>query len=214
MRGARERAAVFGQSLVMNGPEKRRHATTETSCQQSQTRRLWPLSLLGITLPMLCTTFVLAQFPRQKYLHKNGTLKAVLVLRDVQVGTAGPQGTLWSVRPSGAWDRRQVAGRIARKPDRTGKLTVRQLQRLADVLAHAQVKELPVRLGTYRGKTPHLVTLGWGKQQCAWSLPPGTPVPKYPDQPFGKLTPEDCFAEVNQVLGKLLQPPRKKDKKN
>ena len=100
MRGARERAAMFGQSLVMNGPDKRRHATTVTSCQQSQTRRLRPLSLLGITLPMLCTTFVLAQLPRQKYLQKNGNLKAMLILRDVQVGTTGYQSTLWTVRPS------------------------------------------------------------------------------------------------------------------
>lgn len=214
MRGAQERVALFGEGLVMSGPKTRRHATTQTCCRRSQIRRLWPLWLLGVALPVFCTSFVLAQFPRQKYLHKNGKLKEILILRDVQVGTTGSQGTLWTVRPSGAWDRRQVAGRIARKPDRTGKMTVRQLQRLADVLAHAQVKDLPARLGTYRGKTPHLVTLGWGNQQCVWSLPPGTPVPKYPDQPFGKLTREDCFAEVNQVLAKLLQPPRKKNKKN
>ena len=214
MRDAQERVALFGGSLVMRGPKKRRYGTTERWCRQSQARRLWPLALLGITLPMLCPTFVLAQLPRQKYLQKNGNLKAMLILRDVQVGTTGYQGTRWTVRPSGAWDRRQVVGRITRKPDRTGKLTVRQLQQLADVLAHAQVKDLPVRLGTYRGKTPHRVTLGWGKQQCVWSLPPGTPVPRYPDQPFGKLTREDCFAEVNQVLAHLLQPPRKKNKKN
>ncbi|MEE3371039.1 MAG: hypothetical protein VX346_17015 [Planctomycetota bacterium] len=167
---------------------------------------------LGIAASLLCDSSAQAQFPREKYLHKNGKLKATLILQETQAGANGTQGVLWTVRPSGAWDRRQVVGRITRKPDRTGKLTARQLQQLADVLAHAQVEQLPVRLGTYRGKKPHLVTLRWGKRQCLWTLPPGTPVPKYPDQPFGKLTHEDCFAEVNQALTKLLQPPKKQAK--
>ena len=210
MRDAQQRAALFGCSPVDNRLKKRRHTMTKTCRRQFVPRRFWPVLLLGIVSPVLYASFVLAQFPREKYLHKNGKLKATLILKDLQAGANGTQGALWSVRPSGAWDRRQVVGRITRKPDRTGKLTARQLQQLADVLAHAQLEQLPVRLGNYRGKTPHLVTIGWGKRKCLWTLPPGTPVPKYPDQPFGKLTCEDCFAEVNQVLGKLLQPPRKK----
>ena len=212
MLDAEQRAPVFRCSPVVSGSKKPRHTVTKTCRPQSVHRRLWPVLLLGITAPVLCVSFVLAQFPREKYLHKKGQLKATLILKDLQAGANGTQGTLWTVRPSGAWDRRQVVGRVTRKPDRTGKLTARQLQQLADVLAHAQVEQLPVRLGNYRGKTPHLVTIGWGKRKCLWTLPPGTPVPKYPDQPFGKLTREDCFAEVNQMLGKLLQPPRKKNK--
>ncbi|MBB74560.1 MAG: hypothetical protein CMJ75_08610 [Planctomycetaceae bacterium] len=209
MRGAQPTEVLFGCSPLDSGPRKRPKTVAGASRCQPAARRVWPVLLLGIAAPLLGVVPARAQFPREKYLHKNGKLRATLLLQDTQAGANGPQGVLWTVRPSGAWDRRQVVGRITRKPDRNGKLTVRQLQQLADVLAHAQVEQLPAKLGSYRGKKPHLVTLRWGKRQCHWTLPPGTPVPKYPDQPFGKLTREDCFAEVNQALAKLLQPPRK-----
>ena len=94
-----------------------------------------------------------------------------------------------------------------RKPDQRGKLTAKQLQSLADVLAHAQVDKLPPKMGKFGGANPHVVTLTWGKHQCEWTLPTGSPVPKYPDQPFGKLTSQDSFAEISQILHKMLKTP-------
>ena len=90
-----------------------------------------------------------------------------------------------------------------RKPDMQGKLTAKQLQSLADVLAHAQVDKLPPTMGKFLGANPHVVTLSWGKRQCEWTLPTGSPVPNYPDQPFGKLTLQDSFAEISQILRKM-----------
>ncbi len=150
-----------------------------------------------------------ANFPRNKFLAKDGRLSATLKLKDVQGGFAGFTGVIWTLHPDGSWDCKRIVGRATRKSDLTGKLTAKQLQQIADVLAHAQVDKLPGRLGKFRGANPHVVTLGWGKQQCVWTLPPGMPIPKYPDQPFGKLTDEDSFAQIAQALHKLLKAPEK-----
>ncbi len=147
---------------------------------------------------------------RDKYLTSKGKLSATLTLKDVQGGFAGFTGIIWTVRPDGSWDRKQIVGRATRKLDLNGKLNAKQLQQIADVLAHAQMNKLPVRLGKFRGANPHMVTLTWGKRQCVWTLPPGMPVPRYPDQPFGKLTDEDSFSEIAQVLNKLLKLPKEK----
>ena len=150
-----------------------------------------------------------ANFPRNKFLAKDGRLSATLKLKDVQGGFAGFTGVIWTLHPDGSWDCKRIVGRATRKSDLTGKLTAKQLQQIADVLAHAQVDKLPGRLGKFRGANPHVVTLGWGKHQCVWTLPPGMPIPKYPDQPFGKLTDEDSFARIAQALHKLLKAPEK-----
>ena len=155
-----------------------------------------------------CTTQ--ATLPRDKYLTKEGKLSATLTLKNVQGGFAGFVGVIWTIHPDGSWGRKRIVGRTTRKPDINGKLSAKQLQQVADVLAHAQVDKLPARLGEFRGANRHVITLGWGKRQCAWSLRPGMPVLKYPDQPFGKLTDEDCFAEIAQTLGKLLESPKNK----
>ena len=210
MKCPQKMAALFPGGQATGETEERQRAHLQTFQIQSVTRRSWLTPMLSITSLLLFSCWALATLPRDKYLRKDGKLAATLTLKDLQSGTNGVKGTIWTVRPNGSWDRKQVAGRTTRKPDRSGKLTARQLQQLADVLAHAQVQKLPARLGTFRGAKPHVVTLGWRKQQCVWTLPPGIPVPKYPDQPFGKLTHKDCFAEVAQILAKLLQPPKKK----
>ncbi|MBP64099.1 MAG: hypothetical protein CMJ62_21480 [Planctomycetaceae bacterium] len=131
-----------------------------------------------------------------------------MTLKDAQGGFAGFTGVLWTVRPDGSWDRKLFINRKIRKADQQGKLTAKELRSLADILAHAQVDKFPPKMGKFRGANPHVVTLSWGKHQCEWTLPPGSPVPKYPDQPFGKLTSEDSFAEVFQILHKMLKNPK------
>ena len=107
----------------------------------------------------------------------------------------------------GHGDRKRFINRTMHKADQQGKLTAKQLKSLAVTLAHAQVDKLPPKMGKFRGANPHVVTLSWGKQQCEWTLPTGSPVPKYPDQPFGKLTSQDSFAEISQILRKMLKTP-------
>ena len=167
--------------------------------------------------PFILMTFLLlfagktqANLPRDKFLTRDGKLSATLTLKDVQSGFAGFTGVIWAIRPTGSWDCNRIVGRTTHKPDLNGKLSAKQLRQTADILAHAQMNKLPTRLGKFRGANPHVVTLGWGKRQCAWTLRPGMPVPKYPDQPFGKLTDEDSFAEISQTLGKMLKSPKKK----
>ena len=157
-------------------------------------------SSIGFALFLACATQ--AALPRDKLLTEDGELAATLSLRDGQSGFAGVTGFIWTVRPDGSWDRKRFITARVNKPDQQGKLTPEQLQSLADVLAHAQVHKLPPKMGKFRGANPHVVTLSWGKHQCAWTLPPGSPVPKYPDQPFGKLT------STGQLRRNLANPPQ------
>ena len=161
--------------------------------------------LIAFTLLFARTTQ--SALPRDKFLTKYGKLTATLTLKDAQGGFVGTTGLIWTIRPDGSWDRTRFINRPRRTPDQRGKLTAKQLQSLADVLAHAQVDKLPPTMGKFRGANPHVVTLSWGKQQCEWTLPTGSPVPKYPDQPFGKLTSQDSFAEISQILCKMLKTP-------
>jgi len=153
--------------------------------------------LIAFTLIFAHTTQ--ADLPRDKFLTKDG-----------QGGFVGTTGLIWTICPDGSWDRKRFINRTMRKPDQQGKLTAKQLQSLADVLAHAQMDKLPPKIGKFRGANPHVVTLTWGKHQCEWTLPTGSPVPKYPDQTFGKLTSQDSFAEISQILQKMLKTPEDK----
>ena len=146
-----------------------------------------------------------AALPRDKFLTEDGKLPDTLTLQDGQGGFAGITGSIWTVRPDGSWDRKRFINARMNKPDQQGKLTANQLQALADVLAHAQAYKLPDQLGKFRGANPHVVTLTWGKRKCAWTLPPGSPMPKYQELPGGKLTPEDSFAEIAQFLRSTLK---------
>ena len=161
--------------------------------------------LIAFTLLFAGTTQT--ALPRDKFLTKEGRLTATLTLKDGQGGFAGFTGSIWTVRPDGSWDRKRFINRTMRKPNQQGKLTAKQLQSLADVLAHSQVDNLPPKMGKFGRANPHVVTLTWGKHQCVWTLPTGSPVPKYPDQLFGKLTPQDSFAEISQILRKMLKTP-------
>ena len=163
---------------------------------------------IGFASFLACSTQ--AALPRDKFLTEDGKLPDTLTPQDGQGGFAGITGSIWTVRPDGSWDRKRFINARTNKPDQLGKLTPKQLHALANVLAHAQVHKLPGRLGKFRGANPHMVTLTWGKRKCVWTLPPGSPVPKYPDQPFGKLTPEDGFAEISQFLRSMLKPEKDK----
>ena len=161
--------------------------------------------LIAFTLLFARTTQ--SALPRDKFITKEGKLSATLTLKDGQGVFVGITGLIWTVRPDGSWDRKRFINRTMHKADQQGKLTDKQLKSLAVTLAHAQVDKLPPTMGKFRGANPHVVTLSWGKQQCEWTLPTGSPVPKYPDQPFGKLTSQDSFAEISQILRKMLKTP-------
>ena len=166
------------------------------------------IALTGFALLFSYTTQ--AALPRDKFLAQDGKLAATLSLKDGQSGVAGVTGFIWTVRPDGSWDQKRFTNNRVGKPVQLGKLTAKQLQSLAAVLAHAQIHKLPARIGNFRGANPHVVTLAWGKRKCVWTLPTGSSVPKYPDQPFGKLTPRDSFAEISQILRTMLKPPEDK----
>tara|TARA_Y100000588_G_C14060164_1_gene841038 strand:+ start:207 stop:716 length:510 start_codon:yes stop_codon:yes gene_type:complete len=144
-------------------------------------------------------------FACDKFIGKDGKLTATLTLKDSQIGFTGITGLLWAIKPDGSWERKCFTNNRMAKADQQGKLTPNQMQLLADVLTHAQMHKLPAKIGKYRGPNPHIVTLSWGNHECAWTLAADSLVPKYPDQPFGNLTPEDGFSEISQTLHKMLK---------
>ena len=158
----------------------------------------------------LLLAYNLQALPRDEYLTKDGKLGQILILKDGQGGFAGITGSIWIIDPDGSWEHKRFFNNRIDKADQQGKLTTKKLKVLADVLAHAQMNKLPARLGEFRGANPHVVTLFWGKDQCVWSLPTGSPVPKCPDFPFGKLTSQESFAEIYQAMLKLLKTPKDK----
>ena len=162
---------------------------------------------IGLAFSLACAT---QAAPRNKFLTDDGKLTNTLTLKDGQGGFVGTTGSIWTVRPDGSWDRKRFINARIDKPDQQGKLTAEQLQALANVLAHAQIHKLPAQLGKLRGANPHVVTLTWGKRKCVWTLPPGSPMPKYQELPGGKLTPEDGFAEISQFLRSMLKPSKDK----
>ena len=151
-----------------------------------------------------------ASLPRDKFIAADGSLTNTLTFQDGQVGFVGITDFIWTVRPDGSWDRKRFTNGKVGGPDQKGKLNVKQRQSLADVLVHAQIHKLPAKMGTIRGAKPQVLTLSWGKHICVWTFPAGSPVPKYPDLPFGKLTSQDSFSEISQALRKLLKTPQKK----
>jgi len=158
----------------------------------------------------LLLAYNLQALPRDEYLTKDGKLGQILILKDGQGGFAGITGSIWIIDPDGSWEHKRFFNNRIDKAVQHGKLTTKKLKVLADVLAHAQMNKLPARLGGFRGANPHVVTLSWGKDQCVWSLPAGSPVPKYPDFPFGKLTSQESFAEIYQAMLKFLKTPKDK----
>tara|TARA_Y100000588_G_scaffold304743_1_gene327821 strand:- start:585 stop:1094 length:510 start_codon:yes stop_codon:yes gene_type:complete len=149
-------------------------------------------------------------FGRDKFLGNDGKFTATLTLKDSQNGFTGITGLLWIIKTDGSWGRKRFTNNRMGSADQQGKLTLKQMRFLADVLTHAQIHKLPAKIGKYRGPNPHIVALTWGKHECVWTLPSGSPIPKYPDQPFGKLTPEDGFAQISQALRKMLKIPENK----
>ena len=90
-----------------------------------------------IVFTLLFADALEAALPRDKFLTKDGKLSATLTLKDGQGGFVGITVLIWTVRPDGSWDRKRFINRTIRKADQQGKLTAKQLQSLADVLAHA-----------------------------------------------------------------------------
>jgi len=158
----------------------------------------------------LLLSYNLQALPRDKHLTNDGKLGETLILKDGQSGFVGITGSIWTIDPDGSWEHKRFFNNRIDKADRQGELTAKKLQVLADVLAHAQMDKMPARVGEFGGTNPHVVILSWGKDQCVWTLPPGSPEPKHPASPFCKLTSQESFAEIYQAVFKALKTPKDK----
>lgn len=162
------------------------------------------LSLIAQHVP----TTVCADDEAPRYL-KDGKLTAALTFKDVQGGFAGFTGRKYEVQPDGTWAVTRVFNQRKFKPERTGRLTAKQLKSLASVLADNRIHTLPARVGSRAQANPKVLTLRWGKKQHVCALPAGLEDPaKLKDARLAGVA-KRMFA-VRKALLSAIGPARKR----
>jgi hypothetical protein len=117
----------------------------------------------------------------QAYLDSDGQLKHPLTLLDAQGGFVGLTGTLWSIERDGRWTRQRYIQRpVPGTEEAAGRLTRRQLARLASTLAEQDLAGLPQIVGQRQAANPHVFRLKFGTQETALELPAARPLPMVP----------------------------------
>ena len=132
---------------------------------------------------------------------KGNVLPKKLSLKDAQGGFAGFTGWETTINVDGSWNRRQFFNQQLRPIEKQGKLTDAQANAIKAAINAAHIEKLPARLGTFRGANPHVLTLTFGDNQIAFTLPTAAKLEK--PQPGGKLTGADAFALVAHELANL-----------
>ena len=139
----------------------------------------------------------------QGYVAPSGQLKQPLTLLDAQGGFVGLSGTIWSIEPDGTWVRKRYVNRpVPGAKDATGRLTPRQLRRLARILAEQDLAGLPPIVGRRQGANPHLVRVTYGTQEVTLELPAARPMPSAP--PSGADEQLARFIAIVQAIRELV----------
>ena len=132
---------------------------------------------------LLCCTIVAAALAGSPAgaapvpLTKDGKLAQPLVVRDVQGGVAGFNGTEWSVDPSGSF----VVSRVRMgKPEaqKKGDLKPEQLAALVKALARCDAAKELTEAKPFDGANPHLISVKVGDKKLNLWMRPGAALPK------------------------------------
>ena len=148
-------------------------------------------AILAATSPALAA-------PPPVVLTKDGKLAQPLVVRDVQGGFAGFNGTEWSVNPSGDYAVSSVR-RGKAEAQKKGSLRPRQLTTLVKALARCDAAKELTPAKAFDGANPHVISVKVGERQFSLRLPPGAKLPKAdPNKPPTSET--EWFAAVLQTV--------------
>jgi hypothetical protein len=93
---------------------------------------------------------------------KDGKLTHPLKIKQLQGGFAGFTGYEYSIQPDGTWTSASVFREKATPKD-NGKLTAKQLEALADLLAKNELDKLPAKTGKQPGANPFTLAIEFGK---------------------------------------------------
>jgi hypothetical protein len=110
---------------------------------------------------------------QRDFLTKDGKLTAQFTLADTQGGFAGFTGNRYSITPDGSWTVTRVFNQRKFKPHASGKLSAKELRKLAAALKANRVDTLPAKSGSRAQANPLVITVTYGKHQSVCALPPG-----------------------------------------
>lgn len=107
------------------------------------------------------------------YLTKEGRLADQLKVVQLQGGFAGFTGMQYTIGPDGSWTSESVFNE-KKTPRGKGKLSAKDVAKLAATLEKYDLAGLPEKSGKEPGANPHILTLEFGKQKAALvgQLPP------------------------------------------
>jgi hypothetical protein len=141
------------------------------------------------------------------YLTKAGQLTQELKVVQLQGGFAGFTGVQYTIARDGVWTSVSVFNKKTTPKDK-GKLTAKELEKLAALLDKYDLAKLPAKAGKQPGANPHTIAFEYGKQKA--SLVGQTPPKLDKENPAGTV--ESRFAGIYQGVVELLAPA--KDKKS
>jgi hypothetical protein len=102
---------------------------------------------------------------------KECLLTAPLVVKDLQSGFVGQTGTVWTVGADCTYTVARQIGLNVFEPHRRGRLNAEQQQRLAALIARADLADPPKQLGGSPQPNMRQVTISYGKTSSALNLP-------------------------------------------
>jgi hypothetical protein len=136
---------------------------------------------------------------------KDGKLTHPLKVVQLQSGFAGSTGTEYTIEPDGTWTTASVFNKKITPKDK-GKLTAKELEGLAGLLAKNELAKLPAKSGKQPGANPHTITIEFGKTRATLV---GQMQPKM--DPNDAASAESRFAGIVQGVRGLLKSEAKKE---
>jgi hypothetical protein len=137
---------------------------------------------------------------------KAGKLTQTLKITQLQGGFAGFTGFEYTIEPDGTWASASVF-RQKTTPKDKGKLSAKELEAVAAILAKNELDKLPPKSGKQPGANPHTITIEFGKTKAV--LVGQTPPKVDANNPKGTV--ESRFAGIYQgVIGVLKGAGKKK----
>jgi hypothetical protein len=158
--------------------------------------------VVSMMLSVTCLALGGSALPAQEYLGKDGGLAHRLKLVDLQGGFAGFTGVQYTIDPDGSWTAEAVFNQKG-TPKGKGKLSAKEVERLAAALEKYGLATLPAKSGQQPGANPHTVTVEFGDRKA--SLVGRAPPRLDPDNPAGTVG--SRFAGIRDEVVGLLAPP-------
>ncbi len=136
---------------------------------------------------------------------KDGKLTQTLKITQLQGGFAGFTGVEYTIKPDGIWATTSVFNKKTTPKDK-GKLSAKELESLAAILAKNDLEKLPAKSGKAPGANPHTITIEFGKTKA--SLVGQTPPKVDANNPTGSV--ESRIAGVYLGVVEMLKDAGKK----